>query len=1174
MNFKYNKSIFKSFEIQECENSKFQSQRLPLLAGSTIEIEGTTYTIPQPTYKIRKEEYSNLKVIYTNINAPIMDKIQKLVLSNPDAHVIALSELETDVKHIQNRDVLPLNWVPYYHSPMSIIHKGKSMNMITALILVRQDLAEKVIISYKKSPFISIFIKTNNLRVNIMAFYAPVDSSRKWKAIGGVEDFLDKFLECIESIGEAKSFIGGDMNADIIVNYTKETNKRSIFVSLVNKALKSWTYLQKGWTNAKKGRNNSISRNVLDLIAVRGMKISNYTQEPGISIGNNGHIVALCEFDVPMNNIIGTQTIIQRNKVDPKDVFNLVSLTHDDFIREYKVKCIMDQKKLDIGVRDGQCHSFNLLINHIEQIFEHLMNPREKTVPKYANFSDLDEDTKTIRNVRANIFRLIDTMEEGRHKSLLTQRYEFIDKEFRAGVARDTRITAGTLISKYDYSQNNLYKVYKAIAVKDWVNAAREDPFSADELKEGLLELYHDITAHTTNLVPSFNICDKMPTPKFLFKFDDASLPDWDTIKGGLKKVSDIFNSLKPSTKGLHSSLDRDHCNMLPDSYKRMLYDSCKTALKLNSFRDEYAVTKWIAILKKGDPMDRKNRRYLSIGKMHQQFKFKIIASALLWWAEENKFLCGAQFGFRAKSGTDLAVGTALYEIASIHRDSAIAMTCLDLSSAFFCVTHSNLMNLFKKIIHEDSLPFFEKMLQPRKAKMYAKGKSTDIFTIPSCGTAQGEGTSPILFILIMSACLTYTLKRKDQNTSKLGQSASMFADDLQLLTWACTIANLLNLTDEVIIRAAEYTKNCGFRINAKKSEIIIFGNKKLCSDFPPIYESPCGDIERKYVINMLGLRFTDQLDFTPQIIHILGKMDYHCLNIRRLKDYGLKQHVLRVFFMPVFGNFNYGTGLMPKWPDKYYEKAQTKINRTIRYILDLKRDDNNHHIPQRLMLNMVGIMPFHLQHKRNAILLLNRIYKNQKPEKFLSYIKRHMYTPPGWDPQDKNKNHIAFMINNDAPRLNFYTDETRMANPTLMKKVFPNTVAPWFNDLPASLRLLLGTKKFDYEYLKYACSFCAHPVKKSHYKCSFCKTSLKIDDINLDEVIGEIQLRYRKDYTPSEDEELRNLDKVNLFNSICTLNMIHEKIIEIEGNRWDSDSTILDEEYIEDQEEDDTYEI
>ena len=169
------------------------------------------------------------------------------------------------------------------------------------------------------------------------------------------------------------------------------------------------------------------------------------------------------------------------------------------------------------------------------------------------------------------------------------------------------------------------------------------------------------------------------------------------------------------------------------------------------------------------------------------------MACALLTWAEDNEFLCGAQFGFRAKSGTDLAVATAIYEIASIHREAAIMMICLDLSSAFFCVTHFNLRNLFRKIIHEDSRLFFEKMLQPRKAKMFAKGKSTDIFTIPSCGTAQGEGTSPVLFILIMSACLTYTLDRRRENCIREGESASMFADDLQLLCWACSVAILLH---------------------------------------------------------------------------------------------------------------------------------------------------------------------------------------------------------------------------------------------------------------------------------------------------------------------------------------------------------------------------------------------
>ena len=183
------------------------------------------------------------------------------------------------------------------------------------------------------------------------------------------------------------------------------------------------------------------------------------------------------------------------------------------------------------------------------------------------------------------------------------------------------------------------------------------------------------------------------------------------------------------------------------------------------------------------------------------------------------------------------------------------------------------------------------------------------------------------------------------------------------------------------------------------------------------------------------------------------------------------------------------------------------------------------------------------------------------------------MYTPDNWDPLDRDNRHVAHLINNDAPKLNFYADETRMANPALMKKVFPNTVAPWFNELPASLRLILGTKKFDREYLKYACGFCAHPVKKSHYKCSFCKGNLNLDDVDLNEVIDGIKIRYTDHH--DEEEELRTLDKVNTFISMCTIKLIYEKVIEIEGIRWDLDCSSLDEQYLDGQpSEEDEFEI
>ena len=72
----------------------------------------------------------NLQVVYTNINAPIKNKIKRLVDHYPDAKIFIISEVETNVKAIESRDVIELGLVPFYHQPMHITHRGKEMDMI------------------------------------------------------------------------------------------------------------------------------------------------------------------------------------------------------------------------------------------------------------------------------------------------------------------------------------------------------------------------------------------------------------------------------------------------------------------------------------------------------------------------------------------------------------------------------------------------------------------------------------------------------------------------------------------------------------------------------------------------------------------------------------------------------------------------------------------------------------------------------------------------------------------------------------------------------------------------------------------------------------------------------------------------------------------------------------
>ena len=125
---------------------------------------------------------------------------------------------------------------------------------------------------------------------------------------------------------------------------------------------------------------------------------------------------------------------------------------------------------------------------------------------------------------------------------------------------------------------------------------------------------------------------------------------------------------------------------------------------------------------------------------------------------------------------------------------------------------------------------------------------------------------------MIMSACLRYAIDAS-KNCPAEGESGQMFADDMQLLCWSHNMADLLSRTSKVVKKTAEYAINCGFRINNTKSEIVVFGNYQLRKDFPKIYNSPVGPIKKGKDVNLLGIRFDENLSFKPQTEHILKSL-------------------------------------------------------------------------------------------------------------------------------------------------------------------------------------------------------------------------------------------------------------------------------------------------------------
>ena len=146
----------------------------------------------------------------------------------------------------------------------------------------------------------------------------------------------------------------------------------------------------------------------------------------------------------------------------------------------------------------------------------------------------------------------------------------------------------------------------------------------------------------------------------------------------------------------------------------------------------------------------------------------------------------------------------------------------------------------------------------------------------------------------------------------------------------------------------------------------------------------------------------------------------------------------------------------------------------------------------------------------------------------------------------------MQMKINNEAPLLMTNTERTLNADQELLKRTFPVSVKPWYNELPPKVRALLGTKKFDIEVLKIINGICRHPVDKKMKNCSYCHDYIDISKTDMNQIIDNIEDFYETKYISFTDyQNCHNLPNNNLVLDAMLIKMFNDEDIVIHNENW-----------------------
>ena len=216
----------------------------------------------------------------------------------------------------------------------------------------------------------------------------------------------------------------------------------------------------------------------------------------------------------------------------------------------------------------------------------------------------------------------------------------------------------------------------------------------------------------------------------------------------------------------------------------------------------------------------------------------------------------------------------------------------------------------------DDLVLLLKSWLKSRSAYVEVDGECSEYFDVPN-GSVQGSSLGPVLFNLFVAP-------NKEPEAS--------YADDSYYIAIHEEQAQALKDLEEKLIRAEQWLSGSGLKVNASKTELVIF--HKHDSSRGGVYLSQIR-IESKAEMKVLGIIFDNRLEWSSQVEKSIAAARQATQALGLVRKFFTKKEMSKLITALVFSRLYYAAQvwLLPNLKKRLMDRLFSQSGRSLKLI-------------------------------------------------------------------------------------------------------------------------------------------------------------------------------------------------------------------------------------------------